>query len=198
MTSVRPCCTRSPVIGFIQAIQPAGVVRRRLVVLSHPPGRPIWTPAIENGDVAPVHSDRSGARTDQRKTAIAAPLGEVLAITTLDPGGAAAHARYLEGDGRHPGQHGIARVWKGTGASAGAVFGCQRAGRLSLAEGEAAERAASVFIGRQRPEMLIRAATLRGRRHRSADCRVPGHHYEFLRAPDATAKRVREFLLSVK
>ena len=135
-------------------------------MLSHPPGRPIWTPAIENGDVAPVHSDRSGARTDLRKTAIAAPLGEVLAITTLDRA-----ALYSD-------------------VSAQDAF--------PWLQGEAAERAASVYTGRQRPEMLIErqrfAAAVKGARIAA----WPGHHYEFLRAPDATARLVREFLVSLQ
>jgi len=51
--------TLSTVIGLIEAIHPAVVVRRRLGVLSYFPGRRVWTPAIRNGDVASVHRDRS-------------------------------------------------------------------------------------------------------------------------------------------
>ena len=65
-------------------------------------------------------------------------------------------------------------------------------------QGEAFERAASVYSERQRPEMLIErqrfAAALKGARIAT----YPGHHYEFLRAPDATARRVREFLSSLE
>jgi hypothetical protein len=118
-------------------------------------------------------TDPAPGRTCE-KTAIAAPLGEVLAITTLD-------------------RAGLRRMRDTSKATAGIQantvspeFGKVQAPVLALysdvsaqdafpwLQGEAAERAASVFIGRQRPEMLIRAATLRGRRHRSADCRVPG------------------------
>ena len=55
-----------------------------------------------------------------------------------------------------------------------------------------------MYNGRQRPEMLIErqrfAAVLKG----AQIAAYPGHHYEFLRAPDATARRLREFLLSLK
>jgi hypothetical protein len=65
-------------------------------------------------------------------------------------------------------------------------------------QGEAFERAASTYSERQRPEMLIErqrfAAAIKGARIAA----YPGHHYEFLRAPDATAARVREFLLSTR
>ena len=126
------------------------------------------------------------------------PLGEVLAITTLD-------------------RAGLRRMRDTSKATAGIhantvspEFGKVRAPVLALysdvsaqdafpwLQGEAAERAASVYNGRQRPEMLIErqrfAAALKGARI-AAD---PGHHYEFLRAPDATATRLREFLSSLE
>jgi pimeloyl-ACP methyl ester carboxylesterase len=126
------------------------------------------------------------------------PLGEVLAITTVD-------------------RAGLRRMRDTSKAAAGIYantvlpeFGKIQAPVLALyadvsakdafpyLQGEAFERAASVYSGRQRPEMLIErqrfAAALKGARIEAN----PGHHYEFLRTPDATAKRVREFLLSVK
>jgi hypothetical protein len=126
------------------------------------------------------------------------PLGEVLAITTLGPAG-------------------LRRARDTSKATAGIYantvppeFGKVQAPVLALysdvsaqdafpwLQGEAAERAASVYSGRQRPEMLIErqrfAAALKGARIAT----YPGHHYEFLRAPDATARRVREFLSSLE
>src|SRR6185503_5487412 len=124
--------------------------------------------------------------------------GEVLAITTVGPGG-------------------LRRMRDTSKATAGIYantlspeFGKLQTPVLALysdvsaqdgfpwLQGEAAERAASVYNGRQRPEMLIErqrfAAAVKGARIAA----YPGHHYEFLRAPDATAKRLREFLLSLK
>ena len=126
------------------------------------------------------------------------PLGEVLAITRLD-------------------QAGLRRMRDTSKATAGIYantvspeFGKVKAPVLALysdvsaqdgfpwLQGEAFERAASVYSGRQRPEMLIErqrfAAAVKGARIAA----YPGHHYEFLRAPDATARRVREFLSSLK
>ena len=126
------------------------------------------------------------------------PLGEVLAITTVD-------------------RAGLRRMRDTSKAAAGInantvppEFGKVRAPALALysdvsaqdgfpyLRGEAFERAALVYTERQRPLMLIErqrfAAALTGARIAAS----PGHHYEFLRSRDATAARVREFLLSLE
>lgn len=131
-------------------------------------------------------------------TGVDYPLGEVLAITTLD-------------------RAGLRRMRDTSKATAGIYantvspeFGKVQAPVLALysdvsardvfpwLQGEAFERAASVYSGRQRPEMLIErqrfAAAVKGARIAAS----PGHHYEFLRAPDSTARRMREFLSSLK
>jgi hypothetical protein len=131
-------------------------------------------------------------------TGVEYPLGEVLAITSVGPAG-------------------LRRMRDTSKAAAGIYantvspeFGKVQTPALALysdvsardafpwLQGEAFERAASVYTERQRPEMLIErqrfAAALKGARIAA----TPGHHYEFLRAPDATAKRVREFLSSLK
>jgi non-heme chloroperoxidase len=126
------------------------------------------------------------------------PLGEVLALTRLDPAGlrrmrdtskatAGIHANTVSPEFGKVQAPVLALYWDVSAQDA-----------FPWLQGEAAERAASVYIGRQRPEMLIErqrfAAALKGARI-AAD---PGHHYEFLRTPDATAKRVREFLVLLK
>jgi pimeloyl-ACP methyl ester carboxylesterase len=129
---------------------------------------------------------------------VAFPMGEVLAITTVGPAG-------------------LRRARNTSNATAGIYantvppeFGKVQAPALALysdvsaqdvfpwLQGEAAERAASVYTTRQRPEMLIERQRFAAALKRARIATYPGHHYEFLRTPGETARRVREFLVSLE